>query len=174
MIILIAGASHTGKTVLAQRMLEKYGYPYMSIDHLKMGLIRSSQTDLTPDDDDELTSYLWPVVREIIKTAIENDQNLIIEGCYIPYNWRDDLTEDYLSDIKFVCLAMSEKYIDSDFETIAEHGSDIEKRIYPSCDRAWLKAENNKCIEGFGKAGEQVVLIDEDYEETINSFLDRF
>ncbi len=50
MIIIITGASHTGKTVLAQRMLEKYKYPYVSIDHLKMGLIRSGNTDLTPED----------------------------------------------------------------------------------------------------------------------------
>jgi adenylate kinase family enzyme len=81
MIILIAGASHTGKTLLAQRMLEKYKYPYLSIDHLKMGLIRSGNTVLTPEDDDALTDSLWPIVREIIKTAIENKQNLIVEGC---------------------------------------------------------------------------------------------
>ena len=80
MIILIAGASHTGKTVLAQRLLEKYKYPYLSIDHLKMGLIRSGQTNLTPMDDEKLTDYLWPIVREMIKTAIENEQNLIVEG----------------------------------------------------------------------------------------------
>jgi len=35
MIVLITGASHTGKTVLAQKLLEKYKYPYLSIDHLK-------------------------------------------------------------------------------------------------------------------------------------------
>ena len=87
MIILITGASHTGKTLLSQRLLEKYKYPYMSIDHLKMGLIRSRNTSLTPDDDDELTEYLWPIVREIIKTVIENNQNLIVEGCYIPAGW---------------------------------------------------------------------------------------
>lgn len=87
MIILITGASHTGKTLLAQKMLEEYKYPYLSIDHLKMGLIRSGNTSLTPEDDDELTEYLWPIVREIIKTVIENDQNLIIEGCYIPAGW---------------------------------------------------------------------------------------
>ena len=80
MIILITGASHTGKTVLAQKLLEKYKYPYLSIDHLKMGLIRSGYTKLTPEDDDKLTEYLWPVVREMIKTAIENGQNLIVEG----------------------------------------------------------------------------------------------
>ena len=89
MIILITGASHTGKTVLAQRLLEKYKYPYMSIDHIKMGLIRSGNTDLTPCDDGKLTDYLWPIVREIIKTAIENSQNLIIEGGYVPIDWKD-------------------------------------------------------------------------------------
>ena len=71
MIVLIAGASHTGKTLLAQRLLEAYRYPYLSIDHLKMGLIRSGQTFLTPMDDDRLTGYLWPIVREMVKTAIE-------------------------------------------------------------------------------------------------------
>ena len=69
MVILIAGGSHTGKTLLAQRLLERYHYPYLSIDHLKMGLIRSGQTALTPEDDRELTDYLWPIVREMVKTA---------------------------------------------------------------------------------------------------------
>ena len=87
MIILITGASHTGKTLTAQKLLEAYRYPYLSIDLLKMGLIRSNNTDLTPEDDEELVDYLWPIVREIIKTAIENGQNLIVEGCYISYNW---------------------------------------------------------------------------------------
>ena len=90
MIMLISGASHTGKTLLAQRLLQKYQYPYLSIDLLKMGLIRSGSTTLTPEDDRELEAYLWPILREIIKTAIENRQNLIVEGCYIPFDWEAD------------------------------------------------------------------------------------
>lgn len=94
MIILITGASHTGKTLLAQKLLEKYNYPYLSIDHLKMGMIRSGNTQLTPvSADTELTMFLWPIVREIIKTVIENRQNLIIEGCYIPFDWKKDFTD---------------------------------------------------------------------------------
>ena len=89
MIILIAGASHVGKTALAQKLLEKYGYPYLSIDHLKMGLIRSGNTSLTPlSDDGELTAYLWPIVREMLKTAIESGQNMIVafnDGDVIEY-----------------------------------------------------------------------------------------
>ena len=111
MIILVTGASHTGKTALAQKLLEKYKYPYLSIDHLKMGLIRSGNTELTPMDDTELVEYLWPIVREMIKTAIENKQNLIVEGCYIPFDWQKDFDSKYLESIKYYCLVMSEEYI---------------------------------------------------------------
>ncbi len=172
MILIITGASHTGKTVLAQRMLEKYKYPYLSIDHLKMGLIRSGHTELTPEDDDELVDYLWPIVREMIKTAIENRQNLIVEGCYIPYDWRKDFGEEYLPEIRFICLAMTDAYIDAHFEDIRDHGSDIEKRLDDSdCTVRWLKAGNQKVIAGFRQAGEQVILIDGDYEEIIAKLL---
>ncbi|MBR2650090.1 MAG: adenylate kinase, partial [Clostridia bacterium] len=115
MIVLITGASHTGKTLLAQKLLEKYKYPYLSIDHLKMGLIRSGNTELTPMDDNELTEYLWPIVREMIKTAIENNQSLIVEGCYIPFDWQNEFDSEYLESIKYFCLVMSEKYIRNHF-----------------------------------------------------------
>lgn len=104
MIVLITGASHTGKTVLAQKLLERYRFPYLSIDHLKMGLIRSGNTNLTPSDDAALTDYLWPIVREMIKTAIENAQNLIVEGVYIPFDWRNDFDDAYLKEIRYKCL----------------------------------------------------------------------
>ena len=169
MIILITGASHTGKTLLAQRMLERYKYPYLSIDHLKMGLIRSLNTELTPlSDDDALTAYLWPIVREIIKTAVENDQNLIVEGCYIPFGWRQDLDERYLSSIRFICLAMTEEYIKSHFDSIIIHESDIELRLVENDVTVdGLTAENQRMIEGFSDAGEEVVLIGSDYEQSI-------
>ena len=168
MIILITGASHTGKTLLAQRMLEKYSYPYLSMEHLKMGLIRSGSTPLTPEDDDELVGYLWPIVREIIKTAIENRQNLIVEGCYVPFDWRQDFDERYLPSIRFICLAMSEEYIDSHFARIKEHASDIEARLDDSyCTAEHMKRENRRVIEGYRAVGEQVAIITEEYEETI-------
>jgi 2-phosphoglycerate kinase len=168
MIILITGASHTGKTLLAQRMLDKYGYPYLSIDHLKMGLIRSGYTELTPEDDDTLTEYLWPIVREMIKTAIENNQNLIVEGCYVPFGWRKGFDEKYLQNIQFICLAMTDQYIDEHFDEIRAHGNDIESRLDDSyCSTDTLKSDNKFFIEGFRGIGEHVVMIDSDYERTI-------
>lgn len=130
MIILITGASHVGKTALAQKLLEKYKYPYLSIDHLKMGLIRSGNTELTPiSDDADLTAYLWPIVREMIKTAIENEQNLIVEGCYIPFDWANDFPREYLDNIRYYCLVMSEGYIRNNFDDIKKYASVIENRL---------------------------------------------
>ena len=129
MVILLSGASHTGKTLLAQKLLEAYRYPYLSIDHLKMGLIRSGQTHLTPMDDNKLTDYLWPIVREMVKTAIENDQNLVVEGCYIPFTWQDDFSQEYLDHIRYRCLVMSRDYVENHFSDIRAHASDIEQRL---------------------------------------------
>ena len=147
MIILITGASHTGKTLLAQKLLEKTSCPYLSIDHLKMGLIRSGNTDLTPEDDEELTEYLWPVIREIMKTAIENRQNLIVEGCYVPFHWRQDFDERYLPLIRFICLAMSERYIDHHFGEIIGFESEIESRLIDAdCTKDALKPDNKRIL----------------------------
>ena len=175
MVILITGASHTGKTLLAQRMLEKYKYPYLSIDHLKMGMIRSCKTNLTPEDDDALTDELWPIVREMIKTAIENHQNLIVEGGYIPINWKDSFREQYLDSIRFICLAFSDEYIDTHFDEIREHRSDIEARQDDgNCTIASLKDDNRRYIDGFKTAREKVFLIKTDYEQMIQSIIDLY
>ncbi len=132
MIILITGASHTGKTLLAQRLLERIHFPYLSIDHLKMGLIRDGQTHLTPSDDKELTPYLWGIVKEMVKTAIENNQNMIVEGCYIPFDWKKDFSQEYLRDIRYICLVMSENYIRNHFADIRDRASVIEERLEDS------------------------------------------
>ena len=138
-----------------------------------MGLIRSDNTELTPMDDEDLTGYLWPIIREIMKTAIENRQNLIVEGCYIPFRWRRDFDERYLPSIRFICLAMSERYIENHFSEIIRHESEIESRLVAAdCTMKSLKADNQCIIDGFQSAREQVVLIDSDYEKTIKGLLD--
>lgn len=164
MIILITGASHTGKTLLAQRLLEKYKYPYLSIDHLKMGLIRSGQTDLTPEDDLALTDYLWPIVRETVKTAIENGQNLIVEGCYIPPYWKNDFAPEYLEHIKYYCLVMSEGYVKEHFADIKAYENVIEKRLYDDITIEDILSDNAAVLAQAQEYGNNYILIDENYE----------
>lgn len=170
MIILITGASHTGKTALAQRLLQKYNYPYLSIDHLKMGLIRSGNTNLTPlSDDDDLTQYLWPITREIIKTAIENKQNLIVEGCYIPFDWARDFTKEYLDNIKYYCLIMTKEYIINHFDDIKNYSSIIENRLDDEwCTTDNLINDNENMLFLAQKNNANYILIDDKYEIDIN------
>lgn len=169
MILLITGASHTGKTVLAQKLLEKYQYPYLSIDHLKMGLIRSGYTNLTTEDDRELTDYLWPIVREIVKTAIENEQNLIVEGCYIPFDWAKDFDRKYLDHIKYCCLIMSEKYLRNHFADIKKYANAVENRLDDEeCTLESVLKDNARFSELAQKFGVNYILIDDKYEIDID------
>lgn len=169
MIILITGASHTGKTALAQKLLEKYKYPYFSIDHLKMGLIRSGNTELTPmSDDGDLTAYLWPIVREMIKTAIENKQNLIVEGCYIPFDWEKDFEPEYLENIRYYCLVMSEDYIKNHFADIKKYANVVENRLDDEwCTLESVLEDNAAVLELAVKYKVNYVLIDDKYEVDI-------
>ena len=170
MIALIAGASHTGKTALSQKLLEKYKYPYFSIDHLKMGLIRSGNTELTPtSDDSDLTAYLWPIVREMIKTAIENKQNLIVEGCYIPFDWVKDFEKEYLNSIQYYCLVMSEDYIRNHYADIKSYASIIESRLDDDDCTLESVIEDNRQVLELAIAHEvNYILIDDDYKIDID------
>lgn len=166
MIILITGASHTGKTALAQKTLEKYKYPYLSIDHLKMGLIRSGNTTLTPMSDDKaLTDYLWPIVCEIIKTAIENKQNLIVEGCYIPFDWSKYFEPEYLDYIRYYCLVMSDNYIKNHFNDIKKYANVVENRGNDEdCTIETVLRDNAQILELCQSYKANYLLIDEDYQ----------
>lgn len=170
MIILLTGASHTGKTALAQRLLEKYRYPYLSIDQLKMGLIRSGNTELTPmSDDSKLTAYLWPIVRDMIKTAIENEQNLIVEGCYIPFDWEKDFEKKQLDNIRYYCLILSENYIRNHFSEIKKFANIIEKRLEDdSCTLENVLEDNKHVLKQAIEHKVNYILIDDKYEFDID------
>lgn len=172
MVILIAGASHTGKTLLAQRLLEKYHYPYLSLDHLKMGLIRSGQIPLTVFDDEKLTQCLWPIAREIIKTVIENRQNLILEGCYIPFSWQAGFSSEYLEHITCRWLIMTPEYIRSHFPAIRDQASAIEKRLDDSnlCPEDLIR-DNQNILEGCLSYGCEYLLIDREYPRNLEDLL---
>lgn len=171
MIYLITGASHTGKTMLAQRILEEKKIPYLSIDHLKMGLIRSGLTSLTPEsEEDLLTELLWPILREMIRTALENDQNLTVEGCYIPFDWQKDFSAEERIKIHFQCLVMSEHYINEHFNDIKKYASVIENRNGDDgCTKEWILSENRKVRKHCIESNMDYTLIDEGYNDALLS-----
>ena len=134
-----------------------------------MGLIRSGNTELTPMDDNELTEYLWPIVREMIKTAIENKQNLIVEGCYIPFDWAKDFEKEYLNSIKYYCLVMSEDYIRNHYADIKSYASIIESRLDDDdCTLESVIEDNRKVLELAIAHEVNYILIDDEYKIDID------
>ena len=168
MVLLITGASHVGKTALAQALTKRCGVSHLCIDHLKMGLIRSGHTALSPlSSDGELTALLWPIVREIIKTAVENGQDLIVEGCYVPADFERDFSEEYRAHLRLICLAMTKRYVKAQFDKIAAFANVAEKRL---CDELVMEdvlSDNESFASRFRAQGQNVLLIDAAYEETL-------
>lgn len=163
MVILIGGASHTGKTLLAQRMIERYHFPCLSIDLVKMGLIRSGVTSLTPIDDARLKPYLWNIVKEIVKTAVENGQNLIVEGAYIPCDWQNYFNQKYRRDIRAYFLIMSANYIKRHWAEIVSHACDIEYRRSDDFSVYNAVSENTENLALCKKHGANIIFIDGKY-----------
>ena len=108
-----------------------------------MGLIRSGMITLDAySEEEQLTACLWPIVREMIKTAIENRQQLIVEGCYISVRWQEDFSAAYLQAIRSVWLLMSDAYICDRFDEILAHADIIEQRKADDCTMAELREDN--------------------------------
>lgn len=163
MIILIGGASHAGKTLISQKLIEKYHYPCTSLDHLKMGFIRTGLTSLTVEDDDKMKFFLWPFAAEMIKTAIENNQNMILEGCYIPKNWKQSFAAEYQKDIRAVFIVMSENYLRNHFKNISRYANVIENRIDDEVNLENLIHCNKKFKEECLENGTSIIEIENEY-----------
>ncbi len=131
-----------------------------------MGLIRGGYTRLTSEDDRELTDDLWPMVREMIKTAIENQQHLIIEGCYIPFDWAKDFGAEELAQIRAYVLVMSENYIKNHFSDIKKYANIIESRLDDDgCTLESVLADNAQFLQLAQKyQADDLLLIDDKYE----------
>ena len=179
MIILIGGPSCSGKTYLAQKVLERYKIPYLSIDHIKMGLIRSNNSQgLTPYDDNKLTAFLWPIIKEIIKTNIENEQSIIIEGCYLPYSKIYSFTDNYKKKIIILYLVFSKNYIDNNYKDIINNSSIIEdKKDLTHITKTYLYQEHKSVKEKCEKYKIPYIHIDKNFKTDIKkafALIDRF
>ena len=102
---------------------------------------------------------------EIIKTAIENEQNLIVEGCYIPFGWSKDFESEYLKNIKYFCLVMSNKYITNHFSDIKQYASVVENRGEDEwCTIEMVLRDNAEILEQCQKYKVNYILIDDEYQ----------
>ena len=134
MILFLQGASHSGKTTFAKHLARLTGASVVSLDLLKMGLIKPGNSDfagLTPEDDEAIAVHLWPIVREMVLVADENGQSLIVEGVSLPFVEVGRLACE-LGEGRAAAFAIvfSEKYIRNHYELICQKASASERRVH--------------------------------------------
>ncbi len=176
MVIFIGGQSCSGKTTMAQRLLEKHYINYLSIDHVKMGIIRSyEKCGFTAEDsEDKITKHIWPCIKEIAKTNIENYQNIIIEGCYIPTDDVNNFESNYQEYIISLYIVFSRQYIEKHFEDgIIKHRSETEyKDVDDYMNKEFFIKEHEiqkeKCIAN----GQKYFEVFDNYEEDLKCAYD--
>ncbi|MDR1308104.1 MAG: adenylate kinase [Treponema sp.] len=172
MVILIGGTTHVGKTSLAQKLLEKYKIPYLSIDHIKMGIYRGwPECGFTPESKDEIiTKKIWSIIKGIIMTNIENNQNIIIEGVYLPYDM-NEFEQKYYSKIIYCKIGFSEEYIEKYLQTKIIRNQNIIEYREEDCDiimEQYVK-ENKLVKELCNKNGLKYFEINRNYGKEIKN-----
>ena len=105
----------------------------------------------------------------MIKIAIENKQNLVVEGYYIPFDWKECFDDEYLKEIQYYCLVMSRKYIENHFSDIKKYANVIEKRIDDSwCTIDSTLEDNAYYLDMCEKYNCNYILIDDCYQVEAN------
>lgn len=130
-----------------------------------MGLIRSGNSHLTPEsDDDALTEKLWPIVREMINSCIENNQSLIIESWYIPFDWKKDFSEEERKLISYLFLIFSRTCLEKNFEQIRKYENVIEQRQCSELSLEEMISCNEKNLQNCFECHLDHIDIDDKYE----------
>lgn len=149
MVVIITGASCTGKTMLTKRLIDTCGVKQIAMDSIKMYLFRNDNNcGFTPTDSNRfIGGKIWSVIKKEILNAIDNGTDLIIEGAYF-----------------------SPEYIRKQYNLgIIKHRHIVKKRAYEE-DRApevFIKYHNvlkEKCIE----YGQRYYYIESDYEKEMD------
>ncbi len=105
----------------------------------------------------------------VVKITIENEQNLIVEGCYIPFDWAKDFDLKFLDHIKYYCLVMIPEYIRNHFDRIKKYANVIERRQDDEdCTLKSVLEDNRQTLELVREYDLNCILIDNKYEVDID------
>ncbi len=172
MVILIGGTGSSGKTKLANTLMGSLGIPYFSVDHLMMGIFRSdADCGFTPMSSVSIINRrLWPIIREMIKTNIENNHSAIFEGFQILPQNLDDFSEEYQSQILPIFLCFSPGYLENRYDQITKYRSVIETRSDVD-DISRIKIVNYEVIDRCLASSKKFYSIKNDYESEISDIV---
>jgi hypothetical protein len=136
MLYLVSGTSRSGKTLIAEQLLEQKQIPYMSLDWLMMGFTNGMpqlgiHDKLFPD---EIAKRLWSFFKAMCESMLYLEIDYIIEGEAMLPELIQELLDKYPDKIK-ICFV---GYTDIDIDQKAQ---DI--KTYSTRRGDWLTKESD-------------------------------
>ena len=139
MLYLVSGTSRSGKTLIAEKLMEEKQIPYMSLDWLMMGFTNGMpqlgiHDKLFPD---EIAKRLWSFFKAMCESMLYLEIDYIIEGEAMLPELIQELLDKYPDKIK-ICFV---GYTDIDIDQKAQ---DI--KTYSTRRGDWLTKESDDYI----------------------------
>ena len=139
MIYIISGASRSGKTLLAKRILKDKGVTYLSLDWLMMGFNTGIPEYgihhlLFPDD---IARRMWSFLKGMIESMIHVKEDCVIEGEAILPELITELVKEHPNHIKVCFLGYADVEVAKKVEEI---------KTFSNGEHDWLLKESDEYI----------------------------
>jgi 2-phosphoglycerate kinase len=123
LLYIIGGAARAGKTIIAQEFLERSQVPFLSLDLLKMSLVKGMpEAGIDPQESSRrLAIRLWPVVRGLASTILENARDYLIEGDMILPSQVREISADFPGQIRSCFVGFGDESVSKKLFVIRKH-----------------------------------------------------
>ncbi len=140
MIYVISGTSRSGKTLIAKKIMQLRGIPYLSLDWLVMGFTNGIpeygiHDKLWPN---EIAERFWSYLKAMLENMIWSETDYIIEGEAVLPELIDELLRKHRANLKVCFVGYSKVSVDSKVKDVYEYS-------YGKND--WLTNEPGQYVE---------------------------
>ncbi|MGO0713955.1 adenylate kinase [Bacillus subtilis] len=128
MLYIIGGASRSGKTTVAKRILEETKISYFSLDYLMMGIAEGApELAVNPTEEDIKTAKrMWKIIDPLMRAMIENKIDYVIEGVQLVPSYLSKFEQDYLGKVKLCFIGKAEIDVQNSIDEIKFYSSKTE------------------------------------------------
>lgn len=124
MLYIISGASRSGKTLLAEKILAEQGINYLSLDWLIMGFTNGLPAlgihhMLFPD---EIAERSWSFFKAMLESMLYIEENCVVEGEAILPELIVELKEQYPDQVRVCFVGYTDISIEEKVRNIKKYG----------------------------------------------------
>ena len=120
MIYIITGVAKVGKTLISEKIKERFNKSIFSTDYIMM-MLHYGNEDLDLDihaSDSTVASKLEPYVYGLIQTMVQNDNEYVIEGVHFNTDFSRRLKDEFGDKIRITYLGYKDVSVEDKVDEI--------------------------------------------------------